>query len=350
MYRFVIKLKVSRVIFSYHDLLTPQPLKRADFLMVLIIGENVMEKENRIAGAIGLKYGHPLRTSPLKGEDSGRLTNGKKKEKMLMKNKILLQATLSSAMILCAGSVQAVVSCSFDSTTGTLTVSGSGMLYSSNVTDAVSDKSLITNVVFDANSNVISIESEAFKSAQGLTSVEIPNTVTSIGTRAFAYASNLTHVGIPNSVTSIGQEAFSGDTGLTNITIPDSVNTIWYAAFHGVNPSVLTLNSSNLTRFIDNEGGYFSNITAIHCTDGEEACKAALETWYNGWGVPSGLLDAVDTYTPASSTPSGGNGGESGGEVVETPSKPSRADIRIYTIDEANQVAGPINRVSIRYR
>ena len=42
-----------------------------------------MNKENGIADAIGFKCGHPLRTSPLKGEDSRRLTNDKKMEKLL---------------------------------------------------------------------------------------------------------------------------------------------------------------------------------------------------------------------------------------------------------------------------
>ncbi len=37
-------------------------------------------------------------------------------------------------------------------------------------------------------------------------------------------------------------------------------------------------------------------------------------------------------------------------DVVETPSAPVRSDIRIYTIDEANAVAGKVNSVKIRYR
>ena len=222
-----------------------------------------------------------------------------------MKYKILLQVTLSSCMILCGGSVQAVVSCSFDNNTGTLTVSGSGELNSYHVTGAVSNKSLITNVVFDANSNITGIGTRTFQSATGLTSIEIPNTVTSIG-----------------------QESFSGATGLTNITIPNSVNQIWYAAFHGVSPSVLTLNSSNLIRFMANEGGSYGNITAIHCTDGEVTCKTALEEYYNGWEVPSKLLNALDTYVASS----------------------SRSKHRIYTIEEANAVAGKTNRFRIKYR
>ena len=48
----------------------------------------------------------------------------------------------------------------------------------------------------------------------GLTSVEIPNSVTSISDYTFDGCSGLTSVEIPNSVTSIGYQAFSGCSGL----------------------------------------------------------------------------------------------------------------------------------------
>ncbi len=40
----------------------------------------------------------------------------------------------------------------------------------------------------------------------------------------------------------------------------------------------------------------------------------------------------------------------SSNDVEKTPSAPQRADMRIYTIDEANQVAGKTSHVKIRYR
>ena len=48
---------------------------------------------------------------------------------------------------------------------------------------------------------------------------------------AFAYCSGLTSINIPNSVTSIGWQAFWGCSGLTSINIPSSVTSIEYMAF-----------------------------------------------------------------------------------------------------------------------
>ena len=50
----------------------------------------------------------------------------------------------------------------------------------------------------------------AFYSCKGLTSIEIPYSVTSIGNGAFEYCTGLTSIEIPYSVTSIGNWAFQG--------------------------------------------------------------------------------------------------------------------------------------------
>ena len=74
-------------------------------------------------------------------------------------------------------------------------------------------------------------------------SVTIPTTVTyngttysvsSIGQLAF-YCCGLTSVNIPNSVTSIGDDAFNGCASLTDINIPNSVTSIGNGAFNDCN-------------------------------------------------------------------------------------------------------------------
>ena len=77
------------------------------------------------------------------------------------------------------------------------------------------------------------IGSYAFYYCEGLTSIEIPNSVTSIGALAFSCCTGLTSINIPNSVTSIGGSAFSGCTGLTSVTIGDSVTSIGGSVFSG---------------------------------------------------------------------------------------------------------------------
>ena len=65
----------------------------------------------------------------------------------------------------------------------------------------------------------------------GLTSINIPNSVTTIGICAFEGRTGLTAVNIPNSVTTIGYQTFRGCTSLTTVNIPNSVTTIDEDAF-----------------------------------------------------------------------------------------------------------------------
>ena len=60
----------------------------------------------------------------------------------------------------------------------------------------------------------------------GCKNTMIPNSVTSIGVRAFEGCDGLTSIVIPNSVTAIGNKAFYSCDGLTSVNIPNSVTAI----------------------------------------------------------------------------------------------------------------------------
>ncbi len=75
---------------------------------------------------------------------------------------------------------------------------------------------------------------DAFAGCFGLTSINIPNSVTKIGACAFVDCSGLTSINIPDSVIEIGGSAFSGCSGLTSVTIPNSVTEIGGYAFNNV--------------------------------------------------------------------------------------------------------------------
>ncbi len=75
---------------------------------------------------------------------------------------------------------------------------------------------------------VTAIDSLAFP-YQGVTSINIPNSVTAIGEYAF-YGNDLTSINISRFVTIIGAGAFSNN-GLTALSIPSSLTTIGYQAF-----------------------------------------------------------------------------------------------------------------------
>ena len=119
------------------------------------------------------------------------------------------------------------VTYSLDTSTGVLTISGTGDMenYSSYSPESpFYGTSKIKSVIID--NGITSIGDYAFYKCRSLTSITIPNSVTSIGSHAFCHCTSLTSVTIPNSVTSIGDYAFGYCTSLTSITIPNSVTSI----------------------------------------------------------------------------------------------------------------------------
>ena len=108
----------------------------------------------------------------------------------------------------------------------------------------------------------------AFGGCSGLTSIEIPDSVTSIGQHAFSGCSGLTSIKIPDSVTSIHSSAFYGCSGLTSIKIPDSVTSINGSAFEGCSG----LTSIEIPDGVTSIGGEAfrgcSNLTSIKIPDG----------------------------------------------------------------------------------
>lgn len=76
-----------------------------------------------------------------------------------------------------------------------------------------------------------SIIGGACSGCEGLTSVVIPNSVTNIGQSAFSRCKKLTSIELPNRITSIENGTFRECTGLTSIVIPNNVTSIGRSAF-----------------------------------------------------------------------------------------------------------------------
>ena len=74
--------------------------------------------------------------------------------------------------------------------------------------------------------NVTGIAHQAFRFMTGVTSINIPNSVTSIGAIAFGGCEKLTTLTLPNSLTSLDLAAFDNCINLQSITIPKSVTYI----------------------------------------------------------------------------------------------------------------------------
>lgn len=71
----------------------------------------------------------------------------------------------------------------------------------------------------------------------GISTINLPSSVTSISAVALENSTNLTTITLPG-VTSIGANAFSGDNGLTSVTLPSGLLTIAASGF--INCSALT--------------------------------------------------------------------------------------------------------------
>ena len=117
------------------------------------------------------------------------------------------------------------VTYSLNTSTGVLTISGTGEMTDS----PFSQNSNIKSVIIE--NGVTSIATSAFSGCTSLTSVTIPNSVTSIGDYAFYYCEKLKSVDLSDNITRIGDSAFADCTSLTNVTIPSIVTSIGDNAF-----------------------------------------------------------------------------------------------------------------------
>lgn len=130
-----------------------------------------------------------------------------------------------------SGQLSDTVSYTFDDSTGTLTISGTGNMsdYSRNKSPFYDNSSIKTVIIEDG---ITSIGKNAFYYCEKLISITLPDRVTSIGDCAFEDCNHLISITIPTSVTSIGDSAFYNCYGLTSVTIPDSVTSIEHSAFY----------------------------------------------------------------------------------------------------------------------
>lgn len=151
--------------------------------------------------------------------------------------------------------------------------------------------------------------------------VVIENGITYIGGHAFYGAKSLKNITMPDTLTTIGWNAFNGGTKLTSIVIPDSVTYIGGD---------------------DNHDPFIQSVTSVYCSPNQqEMCQKAIE-----WSDldTSKVLKIYEKY---------GDKYYVDGKFYEKPQDIGTTNYikkRIYTIDEANKVAGKKNSVGIRYK
>ncbi len=133
-----------------------------------------------------------------------------------------------------SGKCGANVNWTLNTTTGVLSVTGTGEMADYSYPDAKpwgSQSAAIKTIVI--GNSVTSVGSHAFQDCQSLSAVTIGNDVMHIGDYAFSGCTSLASVTIPARVTSIGDGAFYDCTRLTAISV-DRNNTVYCSDESGV--------------------------------------------------------------------------------------------------------------------
>lgn len=198
-----------------------------------------------------------------------------------------------------------------------------------------------TDVTSADISGVSSVGNYAFKFAKELTDVRFSDSVKSLGFASFD-TTGLENITLPEKLEIIGNYAFSSSAMRADeIIIPDSVTTIGAYAFQDsrglksivIGDGVETIGAEAFTRIHDR--------TVIYCEDNQKRSCADLINENN-----SEVASRLKVYTTDK------NGYIRLGDKIYASLNdlPRYVLRRIYTLEEANAVAGDKNRVSIKYR
>ncbi len=153
---------------------------------------------------------------------------------------------------------------SFDASTGTLTITGTGAMTDYCDAPWYPHRNQIKTVVLPTG--LTTIGDSAFYECEALTEVTIPNNVTSIGDHSFQYCTNLVSVTVPNGVSTIGVSAFSECANLASVTLPNSVTTLGGGAFTYCT-KLTSVNIPNRVTDIAYNSFSYCNLTSIVIPD-----------------------------------------------------------------------------------
>ena len=116
---------------------------------------------------------------------------------------------------------------------------------------------------------VVSIESRAFESNTGITSVTIPGTVKTVGQYAFRGCTNLKKITLQEGVWQINYYTFAGCTNLTEVKLPSTLNYIENLAFGGC---------ANLEQIVIPENSEGQETKVQHCAF--ESCPKLKKVYF----------------------------------------------------------------------
>ena len=221
-------------------------------------------------------------------------------------------------------------------------------------------------------SGITSVGYDAFENMETVANLIIPDTVTNISDNAFMDMWQLKNVTIPDSVTTIGERAFQWTHILEKLVIPDSVTSIGDNAFNAVGlwlaePGSTTIycattspcagkGHKNIIAYDKQSGVYILEgqiyasptdmvNTQNACVD-MDTCKAKVlknKGYCSSDEACAAMVEAENANHPIEYK-------NKSYASIDDLLKGKYMPKRIYTIDEANAVAGKTNTFTIRYR
>ena len=157
------------------------------------------------------------------------------------------------------------------------------------------------------------------------------------------FYNEIENVVIENGITRIGVLSFHDAQSLKNFTIPNSVNVIYSHAFTGTSLKSLVIPDGVNALDGNAENNLFNkSLETLYCS---EKLKLKCQQQLSFAGIDATRV--LKTYQKY------GNEYYFDGKFYQSPNDigtPNYIKKRIYTIDEANRIAGDKNRVSIKYR
>jgi len=214
---------------------------------------------------------------------------------------------------------------------------------SSCYTDAPWRASGVTNIVIEKGIDTVGVR--AFEGMSSVTEVSLPQGLKKIDAEAF-HSTSLTHIDFPSTLNFIGDFAFSINALESINGIPDGVTKIYEGTFESsiknfIVPAGVTEISPYTFGSRERKGALIEN---LYCEEAlKNQCESAID-WRKSLNPDVKVL----TYKKTQS------GYLFDGKFYQNPNDILKPDThikkRIYTIDEANLVAGRVNSFKIRYR
>lgn len=187
------------------------------------------------------------------------------------------------------------VTYSLDTSTGVLTISGTGSMgYYMYSSSPFAYNKKIKSIVIE--SGITHLGYGAFTNCVNLNSVTIASSVKGIGYSTFSNCTSLESISLPSGVTYIDGSTFYNCTGMKSVIIPKSVKSIYYSAFYGCTSleNVFYVGSENDWKNIDimsnNDCLTDATIYYNYKQDGVVESTETSFTVYNG----TAIIDSVN--------------------------------------------------------